>query len=78
MYCINRAKLSRKLVDIKKGTSTPSHIAQAAYLRQTGPGKIAEEQERLILKARKEGLRDEKIQFIKDIFKNVNPELFEK
>jgi len=55
----------------------PSHIAQAAYLRQTGPGKVAKEQERLILKAKKEGLPHEKIQFIEDIFKSVNLELFD-
>lgn len=39
--------------------------------------KLLEEQERLILKAKNEGLSDKKIQFIKNIFKDVNPDLLD-
>lgn len=47
------------------------------YAKTERPSKLIEEQERLIIKAKKEGLSGKKIQFIKDIFKDVNPDLLD-
>lgn len=47
------------------------------YEKTARPGKLLDEQERLIIKARKDGLSDKKIQIINDLFKDVNPDLLD-
>lgn len=47
------------------------------YEKAERSSKLIETQERLILKAKKEGLSDKKIQFIKELFKKVNPDLLD-
>jgi hypothetical protein len=62
---------------LKKRVIEGLTVKYSAYAKAERPGKLREEQELLIFVAKKERLGGRKIKFLNEIFKKVDPNLFD-